>query len=212
VAAELVQPTTHVSPATNEVALMFHCVNSTPSPKFGTGFALTLIHRLLIKLRHRNDLFDRKMMSNFAANYRGAMEGHVMNAVSYNAISLVIGALLFVPLSPSTTRADDDDDWEDRWEEYDDDWDDNDDDRWGRRRWHQHPAYGYREYHSGPRYQRYYRGPVHHHDYYPERRVYRYYEPYPRYYRYGGRVHAGPIDVFYGRHGAVRLGPIQVYW
>jgi hypothetical protein len=134
-----------------------------------------------------------------------------MNTLTYNAIALLVGALMFVPMSPSTVRADDDDDWEDRWEEFDDDWDD--DDRWERRRWHRHYPYdGYRVYHyPSPRYYRYYRGPATRY-YYPDgRRVDHYYEPYPRYY-YGGRVHAGPVDVYYGRHGAVRVGPIHVYW
>jgi hypothetical protein len=135
-----------------------------------------------------------------------------MNTLTCNAIALLVGALLFVPLSPPTARADDDDDdWEDRWEEFEDDWDDDDDGRWRRHGWYR--PYGYREYYDGPRYYRHYRGPVYR-DYYPERRVYRYYEPYPRYYGdyYGGRVRVGPADVYYGRHGAVRVGPLHVYW
>jgi hypothetical protein len=123
-----------------------------------------------------------------------------MNTLAYNTIALLIGALMFVPLSPSTVRADDDDDW-----------DDDDDGRWERRGWYRSRPYGYREYYyPAPRYYRSYRGPVYR-DYYPERRVYRYYDRYPRYY-YGGRVHAGPADVYYGRHGAVRVGPLHVYW
>jgi hypothetical protein len=134
-----------------------------------------------------------------------------MKTIPCKTIALLIGALLFVPLSPATVRADDDD-WEDRWEEFEDDWDDDDDDdgRWRHRGWYGHSPYGYREYYPAPRYYRYYRG---HREYYPRHRVYRYDDRYPRYYDYyGGYVHAGPVDVHYGRHGAVRIGPFHVDW
>jgi hypothetical protein len=134
-----------------------------------------------------------------------------MNSLTDHAIGLIVAALLFVPLSPATVRADDDDDdWEDRWEEYEDDWDDDDDDRWTRG--HRHRHYGYRTYYYPERYyygdrgRRYYR-----YDDLPRHRVYRYYDAHPRYY-YGGHVRGGPVDVYYGRHGEVRLGPFSVYW
>jgi hypothetical protein len=139
-----------------------------------------------------------------------------MNALNYHALAVTIGALLFVPLSPAAARADDDDDWEDRWEEYEDDWEDareEAEERWERRHWHrQYPHGAYRvDPYPAPRYHAYYREPAARY-YYPDgRRVYRYYDGYPRHY-YGGRVHAGPATVYYGRRGAVHVGPLHVYW
>jgi hypothetical protein len=132
-----------------------------------------------------------------------------MNTLTRSTFAVVIGALLFVPMSRATSRADDDD-WEDRWEEFEDDWDDDDDGRWERHGWYRHRPYAYHEYYYGPRYYRHDGGPVYR-DYYPQRRTYRYYDRYPRYY-YGGQVQAGPVDVYYGRHGTVRVGPLHVFW
>jgi hypothetical protein len=41
--------------------------------------------------------------------------------------------------------------------------------------------------------------------------VYRY-ERHPHVYPYHGSVHAGPVDVYYGRRGMVRIGPLHVFW
>jgi hypothetical protein len=151
-----------------------------------------------------------------------------MNPFKYNAIAMMIGAAMFLPLSPPSARADDDDDWEDRWEEYEEDreearedyeeWLEDRDDDFDDRRWYGH--YWPRE-HRVYRYPRHYNGyyddrPVHRY-YHPEgRRVYRYYDGYdnghPRVYHGFGRVHAGPVDVYYGRHGSVHVGPVHVQW
>ena len=122
----------------------------------------------------------------------------------------LIGALLLVPVAPSTARADDDD-WEDYWEELEDDWDDDDDRRWRHGRRYRH--YGYRPHYYYPEryYQRDYGRRTYYYDRPYGRRAYRYYDSYPRYY-YGGHVHAGPADVYYGRHGEVRVGPFRFYW
>jgi hypothetical protein len=160
-----------------------------------------------------NGFARREIDVTFSAKNGSQEEGHVMNALTYNAIGLIVATLLFVPLAPSAARADDDDDWEDRWEEYEDDWDDDDDDD-GWRRWHRHYRHdGYRGYYyPETRHYGYYGRPVYRHYYYPHgRRTVRYYDYHPRHY-YGGDVHAGPVDVHYGRHGAVRVGPIHVYW
>jgi hypothetical protein len=135
-----------------------------------------------------------------------------MNTLKQNAIAMVIGALIFVPLSPTSARADDDDDdWEDRWEERWDEDDDDFEDRWERGYYHRRGWYrddgprGYRVY-DGPRYYRYYDEPRYRY-YYPERRhVYRYYEPYPPVYRHD------EDDYDNRRHGAIRVGPFYVEW
>lgn len=142
-----------------------------------------------------------------------------MKALKHNAIAMVIAALIFVPLSPSSARADDDD-WEDRWEEYEDDLED----RWEDeeesleelrergfirgRGWHRYyEPRGYRFYDEpGVRHYQYYDGPAYRY-YYPERRrVYRYYEPYPPVYRYHDREYDDD------RHGSVRVGPLYFAW
>ena len=74
----------------------------------------------------------------------------------------------------------------------------------GRNRYYEYyaPDEGYRVYrHPRSRY------------YYDDRPVYRSrYWHEPRYYRYRGPVHAGPVRVYYGPSGAVHVGPIHVYW
>lgn len=155
-------------------------------------------------------------------------EALIMNSFNYNAMALMIGAVIFLPLSPSTARADDDD-WEDRWEEYEDareeareeheEWlEDREealeelherDSRWYRH----HSPDVYRVYRYPSRHYRHHDGRPVYRYYYPEgRRVYRYYDGHPRVYHYGGQVHAGPVDVYYGRHGSVHVGPVHVHW
>jgi hypothetical protein len=166
-----------------------------------------------------------------------AEEGIIMttqttNLIQWSAGALVVGALMFSPVTVLSARADDD--WEDRWEEYHEELEEQREeaeDRWEERRerievvrerrflrpysgWHErhgtpyayraHPypelPY-YREYeHGGPRYYT--------HDW-PSPRVY-HYNAYPPVYRYYGTPRIGYFD--FGHGGAVRVGPIQVFW
>jgi hypothetical protein len=61
------------------------------------------------------------------------------------------------------------------------------------------------EYYGAPVYREYYRGGPHVYRY-------RYRKPYAWSSPYRGHVHAGPVDVYYGRAGAVHVGPFSVYW
>jgi hypothetical protein len=154
-----------------------------------------------------------------------------MTTLNYKPFALTIGALVvgmlfFAPVATSPARADDDD-WEDRWEEYYEElaereeearerWEDRQEELredgifepYGGRHDYYVPHYGYRVYrHPGVRYYEYYDGPPHNAYYLPPPNRY---EAYPPVYRYYGTPQIGYYD--FGRGGAVRVGPIQVFW
>jgi hypothetical protein len=140
--------------------------------------------------------------------------------------TFVIGALIFAAVPTSSARADDDD-WEDRWEDYYEELEEQREEareRWEDRQeelreegiivpygsWHEHyvPHDGFRVYrHPGVHYYEYYDGPRHNSYYLPPPNRY---EAYPPVYRYYGTPRIGYYD--FGRGGAVRVGPIQVFW
>ena len=141
-----------------------------------------------------------------------------------------MGILALLVAAVPAARADDDD-WEDRHEDYREaikEQREEDEERW--EEWREDreealedlhedgfvPRHGYYGPHHRYRfyddsYVRHY-GPIYGTRYWNGPRTYRYYERYPYVTRYGGHVQAGPADVHYGRHGAVRVGPVHVTW
>jgi hypothetical protein len=138
-------------------------------------------------------------------------------------------ALATMPFAPA--RADDDD-WEDyqealedereeaeeRWEEWQEDREEALEDLRERGVVYRPgslyfaPRRGYQELPPPVRYYRRYGGPVYPDQHWGPPPVVRYEQPWPRYDRHQGTVHAGPVVVHYGRSGSVHIGPLHVFW
>jgi hypothetical protein len=161
-----------------------------------------------------------------------AKEANIMHAINLRWLVAVVavglsGALVFSPAATRTARADDD--WEDRWEDYYEDLEDRREEAeeyWEERRerieelseegffvphpgWDESHEPDYVEPLPAPRYYRYYDGPRPRVQHWAPPHAYRY-QVLPRVYRYYGTPHVGYYDL--GRGGAVRVGPIQVFW
>jgi hypothetical protein len=159
-----------------------------------------------------------------------------MNTLKYKLFALTTGAflggaLIFAPITNPSARADDDE-WEDRWEDYHEELEEQREEaeeRWEERQeriaklrkkgflvpyghWHERyvPNDEYRVYHHpGVAHYEYYDAPTHDGYVIPPPNRYAAYPP-VYHYRYYGTPRIGYYD--FGRGGAVRVGPIQVFW